>query len=100
MRLLAYFLLTFLVTWSVWFAASSLAAPGNTGLFGARPCVSAGCFAPALVALAFTAHAEGSAGVTRLLARIGHWLGGAVGTLSPSATSPPLSSQPPSSIAS
>jgi membrane protease YdiL (CAAX protease family) len=78
MRLLAYFLLTFLVTWSVWFAASGLAAPGNTGFFGGRgPVFLFGVFAPGLVALAFTAQAEGRAGVTRLLARIGHWRAGA-----------------------
>lgn len=78
MRLLAYFLSTYLVTWSVWFAASGLAAPGNTGLFGGRgPVFLLGVFAPGLVALAFTARAEGRAGVTRLLARIGHWQVGA-----------------------
>ena len=74
MRLLAYFLLTFVVAWSVWVAASGLAAPGNTGLFGGRgPVFLLGVFAPGLVALAFTAQAEGRAGVTRLLARIGRW---------------------------
>jgi membrane protease YdiL (CAAX protease family) len=74
MRLLAYFLLTFLVSWSVWFAASGLAAPGNTGIFGGRgPVFLLGVFAPGLVALAFTVQAEGRAGVSRLLARIGHW---------------------------
>ena len=74
MRLLAYFSLTFLVTWSVWFAAAGLAAPGNTGLFGGRgPVFLLGVFAPALVALALTAQAEGRTGVTRLLARIGQW---------------------------
>jgi membrane protease YdiL (CAAX protease family) len=63
-----------LVTWSVWFAASHLAAPGNTGPFGGRgPVFLLGVFAPALVALAFTAQAEGRAGVARLLARIGQW---------------------------
>lgn len=36
-----------------------------------------GVFAPALVALALTAQAEGRTGVTRLLARIGHWQVGA-----------------------
>lgn len=78
MRLLAYFLLTFLVTWSVWFAAAALAAPGNTGFFGGRgPVFLLGVFAPALVALALTAQAEGRTGVTRLLARIGHWQVGA-----------------------
>ena len=74
MRLLAYFLATYLVTWSVWVAASRLAAPGNTGLFGVRgPVFLLGVFAPGLVALAFTAQAEGRSGVTRLLARIGRW---------------------------
>jgi len=74
MRLLAYFLLTFLVTWSVWFAAAGLSAPGNTGFFGGRgPVFLLGVFAPSLVALALTAQAEGRTGVTRLLARIGHW---------------------------
>lgn len=78
MRLLAFFLLTFLVTWSVWFAASGLAAPGNTGFFGGRgPVFLLGVFAPALVALALTAHDEGRTGVMRLLARIGHWRVGA-----------------------
>lgn len=78
MRLLAFFLLTFLVTWSVWFAASGLAAPGNTGFFGGRgPVFLFGVFAPALVALALTAQAEGRTGVMRLLARIGHWQVGA-----------------------
>ncbi len=76
--MLAYFLLTFLVSWSVWFAASGLAAPGNTGLFGGRgPVFLLGVFAPALVALALTAQAEGRAGVTRMLARIGQWQVGA-----------------------
>jgi uncharacterized protein len=74
MRLLPYFVLTFLVTWSVWLATAALAAPGNTGFFGARgPVFLLGVFAPALVALALTAQAEGRTGVTRLLARIGLW---------------------------
>ena len=78
MRLLSYFLLTFLVTWSVWFAASAFAAPGNTGFFGGRgPVFLLAVFAPALVALALTAQAEGRAGVTRLLSRIGRWRVGA-----------------------
>jgi membrane protease YdiL (CAAX protease family) len=74
MRLLAYFLVTFLVAWSVWLFASGLAAPGNSGFFGGRgPVFLLGVFAPALVALAFTAQAEGRDGVLRLLARIGRW---------------------------
>jgi len=78
MSLLACFLLTFLITWAVWFAAAALAAPGNTGFFGIRgPMFLLGVFAPALVSLALTARAEGRAGVKRLLARIGHWRVGA-----------------------
>lgn len=74
MRLLGYFLLTFLVTWSLWLAAAGLAAPGNTGFFGGRgPVFLLGVWAPGLVALGFTARAEGRAGVARLLGRIGQW---------------------------
>jgi hypothetical protein len=74
MTLLAYFLLTFVLTWAAWFAAAALAAPGNTGFFGVRgPVFLLGVFAPGLVALALTAREEGSPGVGRLLARIGRW---------------------------
>jgi hypothetical protein len=74
MTLVAYFLLTFIVTWAAWFAAVALAAPGNTGLFGVRgPVFLLGVFAPALVALVLTARGEGGPGVGRLLARIGRW---------------------------
>ena len=76
--LIAYFLLTFGIAWSAWFAAAVFAAPGNTGFFGVRgPVFLLGVFAPAIAALALTAHAEGRAGVERLLARIGHWRVGA-----------------------
>ncbi|MGZ8492375.1 MAG: CPBP family intramembrane glutamic endopeptidase [Gemmatirosa sp.] len=72
--LLAYFLLTFVLTWAAWFTAAALAGPGNTGGFGVRgPVFLFGVFAPALVALVLTARAEGRAGVWRLLARIGRW---------------------------
>lgn len=78
MRLLAYFLLTFGLAWAAWFAAAALAAPGNTGFFGARgPLFLLGVFAPALVALALTARGAGRAGVARLLAGIGRWRVGA-----------------------
>jgi membrane protease YdiL (CAAX protease family) len=74
MTLVAYFVLTFIVTWAAWFAAVALAAPGNTGLFGVRgPVFLLGVFAPALVALVLTARGEGGPGVGRLLARIGRW---------------------------
>ena len=78
MRLLAYFLLTFALTWAAWFAAAALAAPGNTGVFGARgPLFLLGVFAPGLVALALAARGAGRAGVAGLLAGIGRWRVGA-----------------------
>lgn len=74
MTLLGFFLFTFVLTWATWFASAALAGPGNTGFFGLRgPVFLLGVFAPALVALALTAHGEGRAGVGRLLARIGRW---------------------------
>jgi uncharacterized protein len=74
MTLLAFFLLTFVLAWTTWLAAAALAAPGNTGFFGARgPVFLLGVFAPALVALALTARRQGRAGVGSLLARIGRW---------------------------
>jgi membrane protease YdiL (CAAX protease family) len=78
MRLLTYFLLTFLTTWSIWFAAAGLAEPGNTGFFGGYgPVFLVGVFAPGLIAVALTAREEGRAGISRLLARIAHWRVGA-----------------------
>src|SRR6476620_6328894 len=76
--LTAFFVLTFVLTWTTWFAAAALAPPDNTGFFGVRgPVFLLGVFAPAIVALALTARVEGRAGVTRLLARIGQWQVGA-----------------------
>ena len=72
--LLAFFLLTFTFTWVTWLTAAALAAPGNTGFFGFRgPVFLLGVFAPALVAVALTARAEGRDGVMRLVSRIGRW---------------------------
>jgi uncharacterized protein len=72
--LTGFLVLTFAVPWSVWLAAAALAAPDHTGFFGFRgPVFLVGVFAPALVALALTAHAEGRAGVMRLVARVGRW---------------------------
>lgn len=59
-------------------AAAAWASPGGTGFFGVRgPVFLLGVFAPAIVALALTAHNEGRDGVRRLLARIAHWQVGA-----------------------
>jgi membrane protease YdiL (CAAX protease family) len=62
--LLAFFVLTFALTWAAWFV------PG-TSVGG--PVFLLGVFAPAIVALGLTAFAEGRNGVAQLLARIAKW---------------------------
>src|SRR5215831_7870019 len=72
-NLLAFFLLTFTLTWAAWLLSATLAGPNNAGFFGVRgPMFLVGVFAPALVAIALTM-TEGRAGVRRLIARIGRW---------------------------
>lgn len=71
--LVAFFLGSFVVTWTAWLAPPALGARGDVLLGIGGPVFLLGVFAPALVALALTAHHEGRAGVTRLLARIGRW---------------------------
>jgi membrane protease YdiL (CAAX protease family) len=68
-----FFLLTYAVTWACWFLAWRLqhAAPAVAGLGG--PVFLLGVFAPALVALALSARAEGRAGALALLRPILHW---------------------------
>ncbi len=76
--LLAFFLLSFAFTWIAWLGSAAWATPGSTWLFGlGGPVFLLGIFAPGFVALALTAYDEGSAGVWRLLARIGRWQVGA-----------------------
>lgn len=67
-----FFALTFALTWSAWWLAGSGALPAGVGGLGG-PVFLLGVFAPALVALAFTAASGGGAGVRRLLARIVIW---------------------------
>jgi membrane protease YdiL (CAAX protease family) len=65
----AFFLLTFAVTWLLWWATA-----GRTGVLAlGGPVFLLGVFAPAFVATALTALAEGRDGVVRLFARIGRW---------------------------
>ncbi len=69
-----FFLLTFAFTWMAWLASAAWPARGNPWFSGiGGPVFLLGVFAPAFVALALTAYAEGRAGVVRLLARIGRW---------------------------
>lgn len=76
--LVGFFLLTFAFTWTAWLAPAALGARGNSRFFGlGGPVFLLGVFAPAFVALALTAHSEGSAGVARLVRRIGKWRLGA-----------------------
>lgn len=75
--LLKFFLLTYAATWTVFIAVGALAGkmaaagrprPGLLALM-----VLPGVFAPAIVALALTAHAEGRVGVRALLFRLFQW---------------------------
>jgi len=72
-RLLAFFALTYLVSWAAWIGGAALvrtAAPAPAGLAALNGFLYIlGVFAPALVALALTARAEGRAGVLALLRR-------------------------------
>lgn len=66
--LVAFFALTFAVTWAC-FTAAGLLVPA-----GARwPLLIIGAFAPSAVAVRLTARHEGKAGVKALLSRLGEW---------------------------
>lgn len=66
--MLAFLLTTFAITWSLWLAAATVAAPGpRAALF------LAGTFTPGLVALALTRRAAGRAGVLALVRRLVDW---------------------------
>jgi len=75
--LLKFFSLTFALTWTCWFGVMAM----RGGSASADPPRAAfrsvliylGVFAPALVALALTARAEGRAGASALLARLVQW---------------------------
>ena len=75
--LLAFFALTFLVTWACWMAVAAasggtLSPAGGLPLFG-RVLFLLGVFAPALVALVLTARTDGRAGTSVLLNRVLRW---------------------------
>jgi membrane protease YdiL (CAAX protease family) len=71
-QLAGFFVLTFVVSWGCFFGAAAVTPAGaslTAGVAGAIYLV--GVFAPALVALALTAHASGRRGVLALAGRIG-----------------------------
>jgi membrane protease YdiL (CAAX protease family) len=74
---IAFFLLTFVVSWTLWIAAAAVfdgvAATGQVSP-GIRALIFLpGTFAPSLVAVALTARQEGRAGVFALLQRLFRW---------------------------
>lgn len=72
-NLLPFFLITFVVTWTVYFAVAALPADPDLPKVARELMFLPGTFAPALVAIALTAKAEGRAGVQSLLSRILRW---------------------------
>ena len=74
--LLKFFLLTYIVSWGLWIAAAAIlrAAPTSSGLAAIGGFLYLlGVFAPALVALALTARADGRARTLDLLRRTIKW---------------------------
>jgi membrane protease YdiL (CAAX protease family) len=75
--LLKFFLLTFTLTWIAWFVAAAIPARGGAGEAALSiirgPIFLLGVFAPAIMALALTARADGRVGVQALVRRIGQW---------------------------
>jgi membrane protease YdiL (CAAX protease family) len=73
--LLIFFALTYAVTWTIFIGVAKLSGSGwatvPTGI--RQSLLLPGVFAPALVAIAMTARAEGSAGVRALLNRVVQW---------------------------
>src|SRR4029078_13262395 len=74
--LLEFFTLTYLVSWAAWIGGAAIvrnATPAPVGFVALNGLLYLlGVFAPALVALALTARAEGRAGVLALLGRTLH----------------------------
>ena len=71
-RVTLYIAATFALTWLLWWSCAQYGAERWLFALGG-PVFLAGVFAPALVALAFTAWLDGPTGVTRLTSRIWRW---------------------------
>lgn len=66
--MIRFFILTFVFTWSLWFASGISSPEGPHG-----PLFLLGVFSPGLVALGLTAFGSGRRGVTALLLRLVDW---------------------------
>jgi membrane protease YdiL (CAAX protease family) len=76
-RLIAFFLLTFVFTWTAWLACATW-GHSHAAFFGlGGPIFLLGVFAPAIVATGLTAWQDGRQGVVDLWSRIGRWQVGA-----------------------
>src|SRR5262245_25766691 len=75
--LVGFLVATFAVTWTTWVLPALVVEPGNAVFAVGGPVFLVGVFAPAFVALAFTAYRDGREGVSRLLACILKWQVGA-----------------------
>lgn len=71
--LISFFLITFVVTWTVYFAVAALPVGPGLPKMAREFMFLPGTFAPALVAIVLTAQAEGRAGVQLLFNRILRW---------------------------
>jgi membrane protease YdiL (CAAX protease family) len=78
--LVAFFSLTYALTWTCWYAVQALSGGGHPDPLRAAiraPLLYLGIFAPSLVAMALTARTEGRAGLRALLVRLVQWQVGA-----------------------
>jgi uncharacterized protein len=75
-HLTAFFLLTFVITWTAWLASATWGTSAAFFSLGG-PIFLLGVFAPAIVATGLTAWLDGRQGVVQLWARIGRWQVGA-----------------------
>lgn len=74
--MILYTAAVFAVTWLAWWACARQGATGGWIFALGGPVFLFGVFAPAIVAIALTAHRQGGCGVAALLSRIGRWNAG------------------------
>jgi uncharacterized protein len=70
LRSAIFFFVTYVLSWTFWYAAARLMRGPNAAEGAAMVLIYLGTFTPGIVALALTVHADGSAGARKLLARL------------------------------